>query len=675
MNERTGVVRLMRALFRIGSVSLACVLWAWALGDSGVMRLTSFPTISVADGRSTITVSAEIRDTNGKLATDGTRVVFSTTLGSFREPVVQTEQGVARAVLVAGSIPGMAKVTVTAVAYNATSTHEIEFVADRALLASAKDFIEVVAPQYLMYSLDQRILGAADPSGGVALQYKEIDIRAEDLQLTVPTYEVRARKATLKMGRIQAKFDELYLKLNERRGFGTTSMRTLSAFPVSMGAFSVGVPEEKDRYGIYEVRFSGIKPLTDPLPHRAFEFEDLSESASSINAKKAVAYPRRQVQFHQADIYVGAAKVLTLPLFQVSLYGQTPILTEQIVNVYDNQVSVNYPHYLSLKPGQTSLLRFRWGDRYGRGYSTTNGASLDYELNWYRGDDMEGGFTINGLARSDWGLGARHYQRLDDRTTLNLQLEFPAHKSVYGSGSISRQFDGYHATLNAHSSRALRGDPFTSESYSFVVEKDPTKLGNLPIRLYYGLTASQSETRSEFYSREQTAVGMRARFQMLPQPIDDSTTVNASLLVSKLSGTNTPSGLGLLGDVSLSKRFGPGASAVLTYNYAEDGFTSSLIGRHNLSLQGHYGVGRANLSLFGSQSIDVDRVSYFADASYRVGGNWRLSYGYTYNRYLGDDYLDDSYMVSYRLGAREFGLVWTRSTKRIGLQVLGAPIQ
>ena len=662
---------------RIGVLTaLLSLLAACAAADSGLIRLTSFPSVSVADGRSTITISAEIRDTNGSLVPNGTQIVFSISTGGgmFREPVVPTQNGIAHAVLIAGSIPGTAKITATALAYNATTTLEYEFVGDRSLLSTAKEYVEITAPRRLAYSMDQRIIGASGDGEKVFIRYREIEIEADLIQLDVPNYELRAKKAKLKMGKIDREFDDLYLKLNQRTGFGTTIYKgpSLVIHPLAIGF----LPEVREsiRYGLVAISASGIKPPSTLTNPSIFEFKDLTETETTIVAKKAVAFPRKNIQFHQAQIYMGEAKVMALPLFQVNLYGNTPLFAEQIVNVNDNQLAINYPHYLSLKPGETSLLRLTTGESYGRGYGVNRGLFLNYELNWNRGDDMDGGLTLTGLNRADWGVGMRHFQRIDDRTTANAQVEFPAHKSLYGSGSLSRQFDGFSMSLNGSNTRTLHGPKWESQQYSFIAEKDPTKVGNLPLRLYYGVTASSLSSQTDTLNLSQQSAGFRARLQMQPQNLDKATSVSGSFLVSKLYGQNTLSGLGYNGDISLRRTLGREASLVVGYNFNEDGYTSNLIGRHSLSLQAYYGAGRTSFSAFATRSIDINRLNYFIDASYRISGIWRLSSSYTFSQYLTDSYLDYNFMLGYMFGGREFGVAWSNRTKRFSFQVLGSPI-
>ena len=73
-----------------------------------------------------------------------------------------------------------------------------------------------------------------------------------------------------------------------------------------------------------------------------------------------------------------------------------------------------------------------------------------------------------------------------------------------------------------------------------------------------------------------------------------------------------------------------------------------------------------------TKGLDVDRLSYNLDASYRLNDLMRLSYAYTYERFYGAGYLDYSFVFGYRVGYREIGLTWSHKTKRLGIQVLGA---
>lgn len=663
MDIRTRILSTLLLLLATLSVSLA---------DTGVIRLTSYPSITVADGRSTTTVSAEIRDRNGRLVPDGTQVVFSTNLGSFNDPIAKTTSGTARAVFSAGSVPGTAKIQASAYSFNAVSTLDLELVADRSMLSNMKEYIEVVADGYMMYSMDQRIIGAAAPNRGVSIRYRGVTIEADDAQVNVTGYEVRARKAKLKFGKIEAEFDELYFRLNHETGYGVTTVEVPSFEMHGQGSSFRFVKSTRSRYGIAEISRQGIVPPKTATPYGIFEFADLLDSTSTVSAKKALAFPKGQIQFHRAELFVGTNRVMKMPLFQVNMFSSSPLVTDQVLNVYDSQLSVNYPHYLSLKPGETSVLRLRTGERYGRNTTSLGGLFLDYEMNWNRGDDMEGGLTVTGITRKDWSIGARQHIRFDSRTVASAQLEFPAHKSMYGSANLNRQFDGFQVALNASQSRTLRGPKFESSQYTAVMEKDPTKVGNLPLRLFYGLTANYNSSSTETTTLTQNTVGARVRAQLLPVRLDPQTNLSGSLLFTRQVGTGVLSEFATFADLSLSRNFGAGASIYVTYNYADDGFTSRLTGKNSFSLSGFLEKGRTSFSIQANRSLDVDRQSYFVDSSYRISDLWRLSYQLTFDQYLGERYLEDIAMLSYRFGIREIGVTYSIREKRLGFQIFGA---
>jgi len=680
----------------LATAALACVCAA-ALAQQSLIKLSSFPALSVADGRSTTTISAEVRDTSGRPVADGTRIVFNTTLGSFRESVATTANGIARVILVSGGAPGIAKITATALnGQAAPTTFEFEFVGDRSMLSNAREYIELVAPGVMHYTGDSRVMGASGANKGVSLRYRDIAIDADDMQLSISTYELRARKARVKIGKFTKDFDQLYMKLDQRRGVGTTTYRSKRPqWPVAYlnglafvsedanGNLSTAAPLEEDRYGLVELKGANISPASLAARNTSFEFEDLSGAPSRVAAKKAVIFPNRQIQFQRADIYVADSRVMKLPLFQVNLMqNNTPVVMEQMVNVNDNQVALNYPHYLSLKPGMTSLLRFRTGEQLGRGAATSRGAFLDYEMNWNRGDRMEGSMAFRGIGRTDWSLGLNQYLRIDDRSSVTAQFEMPGGRSIFGSGSVNRQFDGFQISFNANANQSIRGFRNTNQDMSLVAEKDPTKVGKLPVRLYYGFVANSSAYSSVtdggpgnkdlIQSRSQNSAGLRVRLQSLPVKLDGATSLVTSFSASQLSGRNVASGLTLLGHATLSRRLSSSTSVLMNYDFTRDGFNDRAIGMHRLTLQGFFNAGRTNASIFASRSLDVDRMNIFGDLSYRVGGLWRISGSYTLDRILGSTFLDYNLVLGYRIGWREVGLMWSKRTGRIGIQLLGA---
>ena len=657
----------------IGVVALAAASIAHA--QDGTIELSAFPSIGVADGRTPITITAVIRDRHGALVPNGTQVVFDSTLGTFRENVVTTENGYARATLLASSIPGVARIRASVLRYNAASNVEFEFVTDRAVLDSARDFIEVTAPKKLVYSVDDRIIEATGTGDGdeVVVSYRDIEIRASDLQLRVLTYEVKARNAKLKIGDKEYLFDQLIFKLNTRRGLGIGRFEVPVAIPHSAGLLTVPTFENKVRTGIVNVSSaSGIEPVAEQPDMRQFAYQTIIDSISTVEAKKAVAYPRKEVQFHQSNVKVQGISVMKLPLFQVGTQTASPLITEQFINVSNNQLAINYPYYLSLKPGETSLLRFRYGNRFGAGLGAAGGAYVDYELKWNRGDEMEGGLTFNGINRNDWGVTLRQYYQADPTTTLTAQLDFPAHKSMFGNFNANKLFNGFQANLNASHGRSLAGGDteFQTQQYSAIIEKDPIKIRSIG-NLFLGLSANSNSISSGDYSNEQQGVGLQARFASRGFRLDRSTTGSFSYRLAQLSGRNVRNGVSHFATASLTSSISPNFTIMTTYDYMDDGFNSELLGRHRLTGEAFLTTGPVGFRGFVSKTLDLERLNASASFDYTFSQTWRFYYNFYLDRYLEDSFMDQTFVLGYRLGFREIGISYSMRTKRIGLELLG----
>ncbi|RYG39390.1 hypothetical protein EON81_01265 [bacterium] len=666
---------------RLAAAIAASAFCAVAIAQQGI-QLQAFPTMSVADGRSTVTITATVRDANGKTVPDGTRVVFSTTLGNFREPMASTAQGIARAVLVAPGVPGTSRITVNALASSAApNIMEFEFVGDRSLLSSAQEYIEVVSPTALTYTADSRWIAASAVKQGVSIRYRDVTINAEDVQIDTSRYMVRARKARLRFGKVDRQFDELYFRLNQRKGVGTSSYRDLRydtigvqhRWPIFLQEQSDGSysgAKEEERFGLVEVTSSGVTRSAGADPS-LFDFEDLSNSPSTIRAKKAVVFPRRGVQFQKAEIFVGTTRVMTMPLYELNPNASnSPIVTDQLFFIRDSSLGVNYPHYLSLKPGQTSLLRLRTGDALGRSSAANRGMFLDYELNWNRGDEWDGGLTFGGIGRNDWTLGLRQFWQVDSRTSVFASLQSPNGQSIFGSGSASKQFRGYSVNASGNISRSLRGIEYTSHDWNMSAESDQRKVGRMPLQ--YSVGATMVSSYNSLVGRTVTGTGIYSRFQSNPLPLDKRSSLSASLTTRLLGGNGAGQGLTWYGTATMSRQINNAASMVATYDYTKDGFTDSVLGSHRVSLNGNYYLGATNINMFATKSLDADRMSLYGDFSYRLAPVWRLGYTYTWDKILDRNYLDYGYFLNYRIGWREVGLTWSKQTGRIGFQIMGA---
>ncbi len=670
----------MRRLALSIAFGLICVV---AFADAGAIRVSSFPNLTVADGRSTVTITAEIRQSNGRPVPDGTQVAFTTTLGSFRESIATCANGFARVVLVAGSTAGFAKITASAIGVEAApAAVEYEFVADREALETARDYIEVVTTGYMQYAPNNRLIAAAGPNNGVTIRFRDIEVTADDVQLNTSTYELRARKAKMRIGKVTKNYDLLYIRLNQKRGYGTTTFmlerpETFSFSTKNLtglverenGSLAVAQPEL--RYGLVEINGSRTVPSPTRASASTFAFEDFDVPPSAVLARKAVVFPARRIQFQQAEILVANRSIMKLPLYQLNLTTDSPMVMDQLLNVNNSQLAVNYPYYLTLEPGQTSLLRFRTGESYGRGTSVDHGVFLDYEYNWNKGDKLDGGALLYGIGRSDWGLGLHQYQRLDSRSSMYVQLEAPQGKTLQGTTSLDRHFDGFQSNIVASGSQFRNGkDYYTQHSMSFSLEKDPVKVGHLPFKLFYGLFATSQQ--NTYLNRSQSPMGLSFRGSSDAVRLDRVMSLTTGFELRKQTGSAVKTPLAMLANVRVSRQASKNLTLHLSYDFVRDGFDDSRFGNHRLSLQSYYRDGRVNFNLLVGKSLDAVQTHAFGDLGYEFSRLWRSGFQYTYER--ASKYVDYVYVVGYRIGWREVGLTWSKNTHRIGFQLLGASL-
>jgi hypothetical protein len=690
----------MRPL-RVTLVAALAVLAAMANAGPNTIRLTSFPNAEVADGRSQIAVTAQVFN-DGRAVPDGTQVVFETDLGSFRENVVSTSGGVARAILITGGVPGTAHVKARALGGESSATVcEVEFVKTREELSAARETIEAMSNGSLIYANDVKVLEGTAPDKGVTIRYRDLEIHADVVQVNLNEFTLKAKKATVRRGRRTVQYDSFSYDLTNRTGYGLTTYPatrpdSLMAYPGGVAFVETNqdgdstVAQPRMRFGLVEIGLDRDVPLNAPLGEDPFEMVDISGSPSTVGSRKAVIYARREVQFHRADIFVNNSRVLKFPLFVVNLNSNTnsPLVTDELLSVSNNTIALNYPHYLSLRPGLTSLLRFRTGERYGESLAANRGAFLDYELSWSKGDEVQGSFVFGGVGRSDWVASMRQYWRMNRDTSMSLQIDSPSAKSLLGSASLTHNLGSYNIALNGSQSQTFSGQPvidgvkanLNSSYYGISLDRNPNKIPHLPMRFTYGLTASDAQSSGFTLDKNnhvngtetihRSGAGFATRLFSDALRLDSSTTLTGSFGATKLFGPEAYRQVSLSGNLSLNRRIGRTTTALVTYNYLNDGLSDRFMGTHSVGLMGNMVSGNTNLRLAFNKGLGVDRLSLSGEASYRFSSLWRLSYSTYFNQYRNDSFSDFYYILGYRIGWREVGITWSRKTNRPGIELM-----
>jgi hypothetical protein len=658
--------------------ALSLVLWFGGvfccLAQSGSMNISSFPTAAVANGHDTAAIRVTIINGSGTTVPDGTQVQFETDLGTFRDGgLATTRNGVATAVLVAGNVTGTATINAKALGLSVAPAHlTFEFVGSQDLLNSAKDYVEIVCQKPLQFSPADRKIQAEDSEHKVSIRYRDLTIEADKVELNLETYELRAVRATMKTNRVTRKFSELNYHLDSKTGYGVTTVQVREITGIAgVGRVIVLHSTLNDRYGLASVKGSKVEALHGIDLNSYFKINEFDEPPALITARKAVVYRNKEVQFQNAELYAGDARVLRLPLYRAPLTGDKRLFTEQILNVNDNQIAVTYPYYLSLKPGETSFLRFHMGDSTGL-FGSSNRPQLDYEIDWERGSENYGGFLFSGLGQAAWGLELHQYYRFDNSMTGFAQIESPATRSVNGSMNLNKSIaGGYSANLSSSITQSLLGTSLTDQSTSLILQRDPMKVGNFPVRFSYGATASHVSTTAPIAIQRQDAYGLQGQLTMLEQKLSPSTKLDGGLTVSHLMGTNVNGGLSLGANMFLrshiqSVNFGFG------YTFTEDALQSERVGHHMITGLTSYDRGNLILSLNGSTSLDIQNIQYTSSVRYRLKKLWSLAYTSQFYKYLGGSFLDYNFGVYYTyLGSKQIGLIWSYRTNRLGFQLYG----
>jgi len=634
--------------FRAAFCAICLAGWGFAFA-TGSIQLTAYPLLSVADGRSTVTITAVIRNSSGSTVSDGTIVRFSTTAGSFRDADVRTTAGTARAVLVAPNSPGVVTVTASASGVNAVSTYDVEFVRDRSMLNSARQYAEITGPDYLVYHSDQKIVSATGKDKTAKLTFRDFKIAADDMQINVSTMVVVATQASLSLGGKTIECKRLKYALNQRRGSA--------------------IAEIDGKIQYVKITAAEAKPDAQGMTPTEFDFADVGLSRSSIQATRIIAFPNREIQFHNAKLFVGDTKVLQFPLYALKPNGEGTLFSDQLVSFENGGLVLNYPQYLSLSPNFTSVLRLRSGQDYSRGGSSSQGIYLDFENHYMIGDKADGSLGLANIGRDDMGLTWRHTHRIDDSTTASAMLDMPGFKSLYGNMNVNRDFNGFTAQLSGTSSHSLRGIATQNERLDFTADTNTKRIGSLPLSYSVGFTATSAHALYGTTSTEEQGVGIRNRVLLAPLPLWQGANLTGSLTVTRLWGDARSSGFKILSTITAASSLGRNGSIRLSYDYAQDEFTSELLGRHRLTADVALDMGPLSATIMGSKALDIDSFQLFADVSWQFSKLWRVGSALSWDRYLKEMVTDHLLWLGYSLGGREIALTYSPSTQKFGFQL------
>ncbi len=609
---------------------------------SYVIRLSANPPSILADGVSTSTIMAEVRDASGQPVPDGTIVRFTTTAGTITSEAT-TQGGVAKATLTSDRVPQFA--TVTAIVGDSQAQVEVEFTTTE-LGGRAARLIRLWG-DYLAYSLDRRILLG---TSNVRLKSRGFTICAQSLQLDVELEVVRAQgKVEISTSKARLQGDRLYFEL-----------RTLHGIMLRV------------RRGVEKLFFAGeglkVYSTEEPIPQHAFEPVEVEEGTRTwIVAERVTIYPRERIQFARASIYVNEVHILSLPYYIVDLRFTTGYSQQQLsVNTTDGFV-VDIPFYLHADLTSTTALRLRRAGSVGKSaiYATRRGWGIDLERQYTSLDGKsEGALTLQDLQKGPkgWTLAWHHEQEFSPYSRAFLYFSSPRLRGFYASADFYKQGREGDLTFQAFANRS----PGLPTAYTLQLSlRQRTKFrGPLSRSLFatlgwsdYGFQKGGNLTLgANLYPRTYYRKGEWS-FSPLAQLTHTLYTTGEGRTALRFSST-------------FSRLLGRRGQFSLSYSLDWQRGRHWKYSRQTLGLNLYYRApARWFASLYLNYGLNDSSLYGYGSINHRLGRKWRLELQAYLQRYPFYSMTDYEVRVAYMIGSQELVLGWSSRTGHLWLEL------
>lgn len=653
-----------------------CITAPVSAGRSvGSIELSANPDAIAADGKSTTTIIAEVRDRDGKFVPDGTEVHFTASLGVI-EDVGATSAGVARVKLVSSDIPGSCIVTAAWAEGQAAARITVEF-GERAPSPRGPEYIEVAADEYLAYSADYKVIEAL---GNVRIRHRNLELEAHEAQIDLDRNRVVARSLN---------------RSNPLKVHTATEVLNGDLFASDLSSSSA-LLLSSDLGGVRRINLASTgSPLVEGevvYQPEEFDFKDITDSGILVRAREAVVFVNDRIQFHRAAIFVDGKRMISFPFYVFPLTGFLPE-DEQYLGYSTGGLRLSLPLYYSLSPSLSGAFLIRHGESTGWGdYGQKPGWFIDMQQK-YSTERSRGKFVLSRVTSDDWGAHLSHSQSLGDDAQAFLYLEYPAHQDLYGALNLSKSFNNLDIGLNLDGSRfrlsgakSLHGDVY--------VQTRARDLGKTPLKYTVSARFDRSYTWIEAAdpqsdlgtSDTQSTQRIEANIYSKPLSLLPNLSFRGSAGLGYVWGDSGLAGMSSRATAVLDYRLSRTSNLELSYRYTD---------RPNLyvttriqptpddprdviirELQNRRQVVSANLRLrdpenrwyaavYAMKGLDYDSLTVFGDFSYRLSPDWRLGLRSTMNDYGSLSYNDLEVMLGKTFGNRELIAVWSQSQNKI----------
>ena len=592
-------------------------------------------------------------------------VTFSTNLGYFTDSgvtaAVATQGGVGR-VRVASQQKGVA--TITAVVMGGgLQRADVNFTDDPAETFEGNSFVSVQSTGALLYSAGDRLIVAtekardADRKGppGAHLSYRNIEIWAQQIQVDCTSTTARAvGDVTYRRGGSRLLCGKLFVSLPTGDGYALATVER--------------------RIRPMKVRGNGVKlePLQGVIPPKLLEISDLSEAQLVISSSHVLLFPGEKLQFKRPRFYQDGQAIMALSYYSLSLFS-TQLFTDQFLSVGTQGFGVDVPFYYDMTPGSTGVIRVRYGEQAGRTmYARRPGLALDLTQSYRSmggGGRYSGEMGLTGINRSDWGVRWTHSQEFSQVTRASFFVDFPQHRSLYGSTNLSHRIGPLQVGVNVSANRSLVGPGWSGTQGDLYVEATPRKVGRTGYMMALGGSVNAARTVAGEMKVSSFTQSLLARFFSRPFRLDGRTTVSNNVSLGHMWTSTGRAGLAAMSSVTALRNFGRGATMEMSYDFTHKPVNYMNTGSHRISVAFRANGRKWNANLYNAITLDAPVASVIGDFGFVLAPRWRMWLGATLQQFSLATYRDFELGVARSVGGRDVSVSYSTLSHRFFLDL------
>ena len=646
--------------------------------NAGVLISVDASPVSIpADGKSYCQILVTVLDQGGSPVSDGAEVRLTTSAGDVT-PAAHTSGGRAIGILTSSASPQIAVVTATV--DGASGSTQVEFSSSAvAEVAAGAKTIRMTGGS-LAYSVDQdTVIG----SNGVTIQYRGLTIQASSAQVCQRIGEIRAQ------GEVSVQKD--------------TQTLTADALVLDIRGDRLSLRDLNDEASARTFNAGNLQPATLNARTDAQAFAPLVnvKGRTWIVSPRLTLIPGQKILFFKASIYVGDAKVITMPYYSYSYETRESIL-QQVRYTSNDGMVMNLPFYYHVADSGTGAVKLRYaanGTDYGTYSRPPKGASVGLEEEYSLGQNNHGRVFIDSVAGPNQAYELAHH------------FEFGP-LAYGGRGDITARYQGsssyakdiFNASINMFGSL---------HQYSYMLS---AYCGGSRFQRYNVLDPENPDYMNQSTSSVKTV--LRPKMPIMSKPFgalmpsltlgygnlwSASGFVPSSRLYQSLglSFNRSQSGAGKIGtsidgmmsftattegETGTGLRLRPGlrygwngGSASLSYTLnLQQGTTDSIssLSKHQLGCMLFLNKGDKLGSMVSADyGLDSKRLNLYSTLYYRIAKRLQIRSNYSLYRYALDlNGSRDTYQTSYfmvgiyhPLGPYEIGLAWSPDGQNYGL--------